>query len=699
MDFTLALYKLEDMRQVLSLIVKNAVKLLNADRGTLYLFDKKANELYSEFYHGAPVKKIKLPLNNDSIAGYCGAQKKIVNIADVYGDIGKRYKNLKFDGFFDKLNKYKTKSILCVPLLDAENQLLGVLSLINSSSENGFSKKDESVLEIIARHAVISVDRLQRQELAKIFSETEQKSLAGNQELFVVFFDIVEYTRLSESQGNEKIKKILQVWEEDHIRLINAYGGVYIKSVGDEIMSLFGIDTVSAEQPPDTDFSGMNFDKTMTLEKFIRLKKQISNHTNLRPFILQYMIWFKKSRNMLDKNTLNKAKKFKQSLWAENVVRFMYMAQKNMNRLNNFFFKKKLLTQEKTHRIFMKGGAEFGFIIVDFDFYGRIDVIGDIVNVASRITEKGNRYSIDETIVEQPLLIGPNLNTLLPQKGFVNKTKNHTRLKGKENPLCIYSIDSIASFENRSLIPKKSFSRHKKYILDQIEDLDKIEQKTLPFNFASYRIETRDKYLVDHSKRVAVNCLHLIDMMNRKYDKNPLAEHPQITQEQKKTTVIVALLHDIGKHSLNDQVKAYIDPTKSVRAINKEEKEVFNRLVSSFGGSILESIVKLRAFAFPVKCCGFHFNGFYEYQFYADDPSEDKLPVESRIVTIANAIDSILSDAPFREKLNVENLISIFKSDIERSSNQAQVQKFDPSILSLAIEYYQQVLLKGTSCF
>ncbi len=692
MNFTLELYQLEDMRKVLSLIVEKTVQLMNADRCTLYLFDKKTDELVSEFYHGAPKKKIRVPLGDTSIAGYCGIHKKIININDVYGDITKTYKGLKFNKIFDEINQYETKSILCIPLLDSKDRLLGVISMLNSLSASGFSKKDESLLKTISHHAVISVSRLQRQELSTIFSEQEQKRFTGSQELFIIFFDIIDYTRLSESQGDEKIKKIIQAWEEDHIRLINDYGGIYVKSAGDEIMSLFGFDPTFIEQPPDTDSFNLQFDKNLTLDEIIRVKNSISNHTNLKLFIPQFTHWLDSKKGTLDKNTLNKAKRFKRSLWAQNVIKFMYMAQKNMNKLNNFFFENNILTQEKLHRVFMKGGAEFGPVIVGFDFYGRIDVIGDIVNVAARITDKGNKYTIGASIVEQPLLIGPNLNNLLPKKGFVNKTKNYLRLKGKEKPIYIYSIDSIDSLENRSFIPSSSFLCHKKFVLKQINGLDKVEQTTLPFNYASYKIENNDKYLVDHSKRVAINSLHIIDLLNKM-----TPDRQSITPDQKKTITITALLHDIGRHSLNDQVKAYIDPTKSIRAINEEEKEVFSRLTSSFGNSILESITQLRPFAHYVKCCGLHYNGYYQYQSYADNPSKENLPVESRIVTVANAIDSILSDAPFKEKLDIENLIDIFKTDIKQPKGQAQVQKFDPAILSVVIEYYQQVLLSGSN--
>lgn len=82
----------------------------------------------------------------------------------------------------------------------------------------------------------------------------------------------------------------------------------------------------------------------------------------------------------------------------------------------------------------MKGGAEFGPVIVGFDFYGRIDVSGDIVNTASRITGQGIKPSIVSMLVEQPVLVGPNLYQLLPKTGFINTSMSLIRLKGKKNP-------------------------------------------------------------------------------------------------------------------------------------------------------------------------------------------------------------------------------------------------------------------------
>jgi|GEM_PF-4759718 len=690
MEFTEELYKLEDMRKVLSLIVEHSVRLVSADRSTLYLFDKNRNELYSEFYHGAPLKTIRLPLDGNSVAGYCACLKKRINIKDVYQKNAERYPGLKFNSFFDRFNRYKTKSILCAPLLDQFGRLHGVLSLLNSPAENGFSMTDEGVIDIIARHATIAVTRLQRQEMARVFSEREQQFLAGPRELFVVFFDIIDYTRLSEMHGDKKIRQIIQAWEKDHIRLINSYGGIYIKSVGDEIMSMFGHDSLSDNSDAKQVLEANGPGPAASIEYFKKLKKRVSNLENLKPLILEYERWFGINQKRMSTWEKEEFEKFRKQLWAENVIRFMQKAQKNLNRLNHSLFSKQILTDEKEHLIFMKGGAEFGRVIVGFDFYGRIDVSGDIVNTASRITDQGTKASIISSPVEQPILIGPKMYPLLPIDHFVNTSKIHIRLKGKKDSLDIYIINSIVSFENRSFMPEDKFQNFKISIMKQIGELDLIRQKLFPFNYAAYRIEEKDKYIVDHSKRVAVNALHIVDLINSNAESKTDSQCSALNPDRIKTTAISALLHDIGKYALNDNVKGYIEPTNSIRSLSQEEKEVFNRLTGSFACSILESIEALRPYSFFVKCVYLHFNGFYCSKIYGDNPSASQIPIESRIVSIANAIDSIFTETPFREQLQVQNMIDILALDIENGKSQNRVQKFDPIISSMVIDYYKK---------
>jgi len=511
MDFTVKLYGIEDMRDVLAHIVDQAAKLIHSDRCTLYLYDEVHNELYSEFYYGERVKQIRLALDNTSIAGYCGNNIEIINIPDVYADLSLIHENLRFNSHFDEINQYQTRSMLSVPLVDNAGKLLGVLSLINKINSSCFDELDESLLSGFGQHAAIAIHRLQRKSLATVFSEEEQQLFKGSKDVFVVFFDIIGYTTLSEILGDKSIKKILKYWEEEHIQLLNQYGGIYVKSAGDEVMSLFGLAKQHSDYHHSQTIPPLANDDS--IETFIAKKEQLDGHENLAPLIFALINWIESKQEQLSKRMLNNAQKVLQMFWAENVVRFMYRAQKKLDWLNKFLYKQGLISSDESQRIYMKGGTEFGSAIVDFDIYGRIDVIGDVVNVASRVTGLGNTFYSAGPPCLHPILVGEKFIELLP-KGFVNTTMNRFRLKGKEISQSVYSIDSIISKENRIKLPNDKFETYSKYIQKQIQNLGSVKQKALPFNYASYLIEKTDKYKVDHSWRVAITSLHIIELIN-----------------------------------------------------------------------------------------------------------------------------------------------------------------------------------------
>ena len=81
------------------------------------------SELWSKIAKGIP--NIVVPLKETSIAGSTVVRKEAVNIPRAYDDP-------RFDPAWDKKSGYKTRSILCVPVLDPQSEsCLGCLQLIN----------------------------------------------------------------------------------------------------------------------------------------------------------------------------------------------------------------------------------------------------------------------------------------------------------------------------------------------------------------------------------------------------------------------------------------------------------------------------------------------------------------------------------------------------------------------------------------
>src|SRR5688572_14567538 len=116
--------------------------LFEADRLTIYITSEDKFSIVSKVKTGlASFKDIKLPINEQSIAGYVALHKRVVNIRDVYDDAElKSYgAQLNFLKAVDVKTGYRTRQMLVAPILDARNRdLIGVIQIINSKTGRPF---------------------------------------------------------------------------------------------------------------------------------------------------------------------------------------------------------------------------------------------------------------------------------------------------------------------------------------------------------------------------------------------------------------------------------------------------------------------------------------------------------------------------------------------------------------------------------
>ncbi|GBD89851.1 sporulation kinase A [bacterium BMS3Abin04] len=159
---------------VLKNIVDVAVDLTNADRGTLYLVDKKNRTLWSKVLMGDELKEIHLKFG-EGVAGWVAEKGEIVNISDVRSD--KRFKES-----FDKESGYKTETMLCYPIRNKREEIIGVLQLLNSA-KGGFSQNDEWFINALSVHAALA---LENASLVEKLLETERTSSLGKMGSFLI---------------------------------------------------------------------------------------------------------------------------------------------------------------------------------------------------------------------------------------------------------------------------------------------------------------------------------------------------------------------------------------------------------------------------------------------------------------------------------------------------------------------------------
>jgi type II secretory ATPase GspE/PulE/Tfp pilus assembly ATPase PilB-like protein len=118
--------------------------LFDADRLTIYVSSDDRTSIISKVKTGlSSFKDLKLPINEQSIAGFVALSRKLINIRDVYDDAELRSHNpnLKFLKEVDRRTGYRTKQMLVVPVIDAgpNGELIGVVQVINAKSGHPFS--------------------------------------------------------------------------------------------------------------------------------------------------------------------------------------------------------------------------------------------------------------------------------------------------------------------------------------------------------------------------------------------------------------------------------------------------------------------------------------------------------------------------------------------------------------------------------
>ena len=157
---------------LLEKIVDAAIEITNSDGCTIYI--KKGASLYFTVsknisqglnvggLSGLPSKVPPVPLSPSFVSSYAAIMKKTVNIPDVYTSEEFDFRGPKE---YDKKMNYRSFSMLVTPLLDHQNEAIGVLQLLNAiSRETGevitYPKKHESLAKALASQAAVAISNV-----------------------------------------------------------------------------------------------------------------------------------------------------------------------------------------------------------------------------------------------------------------------------------------------------------------------------------------------------------------------------------------------------------------------------------------------------------------------------------------------------------------------------------------------------------
>ncbi len=186
----IALSAEKDHTRLLEMILVRAKEITNADGGTLYtrtddgrlkfeIMHTDSLDIHMGGSSGEPITFYPVPLykkdgepNKNNVVACAVLENKTINIEDAYTD-----EEFDFSGTrkFDEKTGYHSQSFLTVPMTNHENEIIGVLQLLNSKDPetgevNPFTGLEQQLVESLASQAAVTI--------------TNQSLIAAQKELF-----------------------------------------------------------------------------------------------------------------------------------------------------------------------------------------------------------------------------------------------------------------------------------------------------------------------------------------------------------------------------------------------------------------------------------------------------------------------------------------------------------------------------------
>ena len=133
-------------------------RMLNAEASSIMLLDEDKEHLSFKVAtgeKGGSIQKLKVKIGQ-GIAGSVAQDRKPLIVNDVAHDP-------RFTGKIDQSSGFVTRSIICVPMF-VDDQLVGIMEVLNKKSDAGFTKDDQNILESLAALAAVSINNARSSE-------------------------------------------------------------------------------------------------------------------------------------------------------------------------------------------------------------------------------------------------------------------------------------------------------------------------------------------------------------------------------------------------------------------------------------------------------------------------------------------------------------------------------------------------------
>lgn len=334
-----------------------------------------------------------------------------------------------------------------------------------------------------------------------------------------------------------------------------------------------------------------------------------------------------------------------------------------LTKLYNYRFFHKFLDKEFAHC--QRTGQSFSLIFIDLDFfklyndtYGHMagDValagVGKVLTECVRVSDVVARYGGDEFVV---LLPGTDAAQARVVAERTREAVQYHFLQGEAPGGVITASIGVASYPehvqskyqllscadralyqakrlggNRVVVynPRTFGQEEQGFLKKQVED---VYLATI-YALAAV-VNARDNYTYQHSEMVTSYAV-------------ALAEALGLPEEQKEKVRSAAMLHDIGKIGISESILNKKGPLTPL------EREIVQRHVS-VAEAIVNQVPYLRELA-PIIL---HHHEAYDGTGYPCGLKGEEIPLEARILAIADAYHAMTSDRPYRKAMKPEEAV------------------------------------------
>ncbi|RPI90958.1 MAG: sigma-54-dependent Fis family transcriptional regulator [Planctomycetaceae bacterium] len=144
-----------ETQSLLEKVAREAAPLLECDRASIFVWDRPHRELMACPALGLAEGILRIP-DDQGIVGECVQQGSIIRVDDAYLD-------QRFNREVDLQTGYRTRNLLCVPLVTSDGQRVGAFEVLNKKTGD-FTELDTEILVELGRQAVVALDQARERE-------------------------------------------------------------------------------------------------------------------------------------------------------------------------------------------------------------------------------------------------------------------------------------------------------------------------------------------------------------------------------------------------------------------------------------------------------------------------------------------------------------------------------------------------------